>query len=210
MKFGNNTEYFEAFSKRNPPGFSKILQTKCVGICGAGGLGSNIAMSLTRSCIGKIIVADFDKVEPSNLNRQQFMIEHIGLAKVEALKDMIVKVSPFTKVETHFLKVDEKNVLSLFSKCDVIIEAFDKADQKRMLIETVQTELSHIPVVAGSGMAGTGPADMIKTQQFGNLYICGDGVSEATVEAGLLASRVAICANHQAHQVIRLLLGVDE
>ena len=208
MKAGKNKDYFEAFSKRNPPGASATLQKKCVGICGAGGLGSNIALSLARSCVGKIIIADFDKVEASNLNRQQFLMEHIGQPKVEAIADMISRISPFTVVKTHCVKVTKDNATSIFSECDAIAEAFDKADQKRMLIETLQTELSHIPLVAGSGMAGIDEANKIETHQYGNLYICGDMVTEATPASGLTASRVAICANHQAHQILRLLLGL--
>lgn len=208
MKPGKNKEYFDAFSKRNAPGSSEILQTKCVGICGAGGLGSNIALSLARSCVGKIIIADFDRVEASNLNRQQFLMEHIGQMKVEALADMISRISPFTEVETHSIKITRDNASALFGECDAIAEAFDRADQKRMLIETLQTELSHIPLVAGSGMAGLDEANKIQTNEYGNLYICGDMVSEATEEAGLAASRVSICANHQAHQILRLLLDL--
>jgi sulfur carrier protein ThiS adenylyltransferase len=208
MKAGKNKVYFEAFSKSNPPRSSDILQTKCVGICGAGGLGSNIALSLARSCIGKIIIADFDRVEPGNLNRQQFFMEHIGQTKVEAVADMISRISPFTEVKTHFVKITEENAPALFNECDAIAEAFDKAEQKKMLIETLQTGLGHIPLVAASGMAGLDEANKIQTNKYGNLFICGDMVSEATKEAGLTASRVSICANHQAHQILRLLLGL--
>ncbi len=78
---------------------------------------------------------------------------------MEALKEIIKKANPFTKVESHHLRIVPENVESLFGKCDVIIEAFDMADQKQMLVETVLAKLPKTPIVVGSGMVGYGAND---------------------------------------------------
>ncbi len=181
-----------------------------VGIAGAGGLGSNCAAALARTGIGTLVIADFDKVEPSNLTRQYYFLNQIGMMKAEALKDNILRIRPEIQVVIHKVKLDKGNIPSVFIGCDAIVEAFDRSDMKEMLIETVQRELPGVPLIVGSGMAGWGKNDILKSRQIDEtLYVCGDEVSEASVELPALAPRVGIVASMQANTVVEILMKIQ-
>jgi sulfur carrier protein ThiS adenylyltransferase len=205
----SKNELEHLLSARHTPGIAEKLKKACVGVAGCGGLGSTAAIALARAGVGRLVIADYDVVEPSNLNRQQYFVYQIGLPKVEALKEVIKKANPFVKVESHHLRIVPENVESLFGRCDVIIEAFDMADQKQMLVETALTTLTKTPIVIGSGMAGYGANDLLRTRRTGNLYICGDERSEAGPGFGLMAPRVGMAACMQANQALEILLGPD-
>jgi sulfur carrier protein ThiS adenylyltransferase len=178
-----------------------------VGIAGAGGLGSNCAVALARSGIGKLVICDFDVVVASNLNRQYYFTDQIGLYKTEAIKKNISLITSDTQVITHIIKLDPSNISSVFSECDIIVEAFDSAEAKQMLVETVQTGLKGIPLIVGSGMAGWGNIDVLKCRKIDDtLYVCGDETSDSASGLPLFAPRVGIVANMQANIVIELLM----
>jgi sulfur carrier protein ThiS adenylyltransferase len=180
-----------------------------VGIAGAGGLGSNCAAALARTGIGTLVIADFDKVEPSNLSRQYYFVNQIGMMKTEALKDNLLRIRPEIKVVIHQVKLDKENIPSLFAGCHVIVEAFDRSDMKEMLIETVQKELRGVPLIVGSGMAGWGKNDILKFRQIDEtLYVCGDELSEASDDLPTLAPRVGIVASMQANAVVEILMKI--
>ena len=183
-----------------------ILKTKVVGIAGAGGLGSNCAVSLVRAGVGHIIVADFDKIEASNLNRQFYFHNQIGRDKVNALRDNLHAVNPKVKITALKMKLRSCDIYEIFKNCDVIVEAFDRADAKQMLIETVTEELPNKILVSGMGMAGYGKSNSIKTKKYGNLYICGDQKTEISENIPPIAPRVNIVANMQANTVLEILL----
>lgn len=191
------------------PTFNQIrafLSQKTIGIAGAGGLGSNCAESLLRCGAGKLIVADFDRVSDANLNRQFYFHDQIGEKKVEALRDNLLRINPFASLQMHFSKVDPDNLKLLFSTCDVVVEAFDSASEKLMLIEEMALQLPDIPVVAASGLGGWGEADSLKVIRSGNLFICGDEYSEVTENRPPLAPKVRIVSNLQADIVLEILL----
>jgi len=196
------SDFFSAHDSRIIP----ILQNAVIGIAGAGGLGSNIAVSLTRSGIGKLVVADFDKIEPSNLNRQQFFEDQIGMPKVIALLENLNKVSPFTKYQVHEIKLNPENIPLIYKNVDIMVEAFDKAEMKTMLIETWLAKFPNKPIIAASGITGWGKNELLHTRKIDNLYICGD--EETDLQAGIspMAPRVAIVANMQANLVLEILL----
>jgi len=177
-----------------------------VGVAGAGGLGSNCAVALSRIGIGELVIADFDVVSAGNLNRQYFFRDQIGQKKVIALRDNIQRINPDCQVFAHDLKICKEHVFPLFSGCDVIVEAFDAADQKKMLVEACITLLPDIPLVCGSGLAGYGSNNSITTLQWGNIYICGDQSIEVSETLPPMAPRVGIVANMQANQVVEILL----
>jgi len=182
------------------------LKNYTVGIAGAGGLGSNCAVALARSGIGKLIIADFDIVSESNLNRQYYFYDQIGQIKVFALKDNIERINPNVQVEIHNIKINGGNVTDVFTNCDVIVEAFDNAEEKRMLIETVLTKFPDKAIVTGLGMAGFGDNNSLRSRQIDKLYICGDEETEVSDENPPLAPRVGIVANMQANIVLEILL----
>lgn len=183
-----------------------ILSQKTVGIAGAGGLGSNCASSLIRSGVGKLIVADFDRVSPENLNRQFYFRKQAGMKKVDALRENLHKICPGCVLQVHDTRVTEDNIELLFSVCDVVVEAFDDAEQKSILINYMLTHLPHIPLVAASGMAGWGGTEKIKVVKSGNFYLCGDQESEISEDNPPIAPRVNIVSNMQADIVLQLLL----
>jgi sulfur carrier protein ThiS adenylyltransferase len=191
--------------------FSEIenrLKKFKVGIAGAGGLGSNCAASLARTGIGTLVIADFDKIESSNISRQFYFIDQVGMMKTTALKENLKRIRPEINVVTHPIMLNKKNIPSVFRECQVIVEAFDRTDMKQMLIETVQKELTGIPLIVGSGLAGWGNTEILKFRKIDEtLYICGDEISEATDDYPPLAPRVCIVANMQANAVIEILMG---
>ncbi len=198
----NKKEFFSAHDPKVIP----ILQKAVIGIAGAGGLGSNIAVSLARAGIGKLVVSDFDKIEPSNLNRQQFFIDQIGTPKVIALLENLNKISPFTQYQMHEIKLNEENIPFIYKDVDIMIEAFDKAEMKAMLIETWLTNFPKKPLIAASGLTGWGKNEILKTRKIDNLYICGDEKTKLQTGISPMAPRVGIVANMQANLVLELLL----
>lgn len=197
------------FSKRDPIAFP-IWQKAKVGIAGAGGLGSNVAVSLARAGIGTLVIADFDFVSLENLNRQQFSLAQVGQPKVMALAENIRSFNPFIELITHYAKVTPDNLEDLFGACDLIIEAFDRADQKAMLIETWSAKSPHKHIIAGSGLSGYGKSELIKIEHFGYLHVVGDGQSELQEGISPIAPRVAIVANMQANLALELLVKNNE
>ncbi len=189
------------------PQIKSILKTNTVGIAGAGGLGSNVAMALTRVGVGKLIVVDFDVVVESNLNRQFYFKHQVGFKKVDALRANLLSINPELILETYDVKLDSSNILSFFQNVDVMVEAFDRAEMKQIIIEKFQTEKPEIPLIVGNGMAGWGNSNDMKVQQYGNLYICGDGVSEVADNLPPIAPRVNICAAMEANVVLSILLN---
>ncbi|MBN3036332.1 MAG: sulfur carrier protein ThiS adenylyltransferase ThiF [Bacteroidales bacterium] len=184
----------------------RILGQKTVGIAGAGGLGSNCAAALARVGVGKLVVADFDIVSKDNLNRQYYFRNQIGQRKVDALKDNIRAINPSVRVEIHPLRLDRGKILEIFGECDVLVEAFDDAAMKRMIIESALEGFPGKPVVTGIGMAGWGDSNRLRMHRHEDLYVCGDQASEVSRENPPLAPRVGIVAHIQANTVLEILL----
>lgn len=198
----------EMLCARHTPGVHEKVKKARVAVAGLGGLGSNIALSLARTGVGTLHLVDFDVVEPSNLNRQQYRISHLGLAKAEALKQEIAEINPFVRVKAETLRVTGENAPTLFKEDPIVCEAFDNPEAKAMLVNTLLTQCPEKTLVAASGMAGYGSANRIKTRRImENFYLCGDEETEARAGCGLMAPRVAICAGHQANAVLRAILG---
>lgn len=189
---------------RHTPGVHDRIKGATVGIAGLGGLGSAIAVALARIGIGKLILADFDVVEPSNLNRQQYFIDQLGMTKAEALEANLKRINPYVQYESRSVRVTPDNIADLFGEVDVMVEAFDRADQKAMILQSFRGR----PIVAASGLAGYGPGDTIGVRKMGrDIYVVGDLETGAAPGCGLMAPRVGIAAHMQANLVLRLLLG---
>lgn len=195
----------ELFAKRDPRVLT-ALRKGTVGIAGAGGLGSNIAVSLARAGVGRLIIADRDAIEASNLNRQQYFVSQIGRRKVDALKENLEAINPFSEYVVHDIEVTAANTVPIFGDADIMVEAFDKAEAKRMLIETWLSERPGRPIVAASGLAGYGANRKLHSRKMGDLYVCGDEESQCPEGVSPMAPRVAIVANLQANLVVALLV----
>lgn len=182
-----------------------------VAVCGLGGLGSNVAVMLARAGVGKLHLMDFDKVEMSNLNRQYFAMEHVGMLKADALKEIIAGIAPNCHVTAQSIKITEENIKELLKNDYIICEAFDEANQKAMLVNSVLTDFPDKYLVSASGMAGTGSSNDIKTRRVADrFFLCGDEVSDMDDNPLMISSRVMLCAAHEANMIIRILAGKAE
>ena len=196
---------------RHTPGVHEKVKKAAVGIAGLGGLGSSIAVALARVGVGLLVLADFDIVEPSNLNRQQYFVDQIGTPKTDAMRDNLAKINPYVRVDCHNVVLDRENIPVIFERTPIVIEAFDKAEMKEMIITTVLDRMDKHTVIAASGLAGYGPNNTIRTEKITDrLYIVGDQQSAARPGSGLMAPRVGIASHHQANLALRLILGEDE
>ena len=204
-------EWTEALIARHGRELYQRFSSATVAICGLGGLGSNIAIALARAGVGKLRLIDFDRVDITNLHRQQYKASQIGCCKADSLVSNLREISPYTEVEAVIEKITEENFAALLKDADVICEAFDRAEAKAMLVNGVLEQLPQCYLVAASGMAGMGSPNTIKTRRITKrFYLCGDEVSEVADTIGLVAPRVMLCAAHQAHTVLRILAGEYE
>lgn len=201
----------EALNIRHGEELQNKISAARVAVCGLGGLGSNIAIALARAGVGHLHLIDFDRVDLTNLNRQQYAVGQLGQYKTDALRETLSLISPYCDVTCDTIKVTEENLPDLLRNEDYICEAFDRAEAKAMLVSGV---LEHFPekyLVAGSGLAGLGSANTIQTRRVSQrFYLCGDGTSDSSVGLGLVASRVLVCAAHEANMILRLIAGERE
>ena len=199
-------EWNRALEERHGKELHRAFSSATVAVCGLGGLGSNIAVALARAGIGKLILIDFDRVDITNLHRQQYKASQIGLYKADALAENLREIAPYISLELHIERITEENAKALLSDADIVCEAFDSAEAKALLTEIVLTEMRDKYLVAASGMAGLHDANSIKTRKVTNkFYLCGDGESDVAEGLGLVSSRVMICAAHEAHTVLRII-----
>ncbi|MBE6592260.1 MAG: thiamine biosynthesis protein ThiF [Ruminococcaceae bacterium] len=199
-------EWNKALVERHGEDVQKKFSMATVAICGLGGLGSNIAISLARAGIGKLILIDYDRVDITNLHRQQYKANQIGMNKTDALRNNLLEIAPYIELKTYTVRITEDNATELLKDADIICEAFDNAEAKAMLTNLVLETMPDKYLVAASGMAGFGSANTIKTRKaMSRFYLCGDEESDVQSEGSLVSSRVMLCAAHQAHTVLRIL-----
>ena len=204
-------EWMGALIARHGYDLYERFSSATVAVCGLGGLGSNIAIALARAGIGKLLLIDFDRVDITNLHRQQYKANQIGLYKTDALAENLVEIAPYTEIKAVTAKITEENFADLLKEADVVCEAFDNAEAKAMLVNGVLEQLPDCYLVAASGMAGMDTPNTIRTRKvMKRFYLCGDETNDVADTIGLVASRVMLCAAHQAHTVLRILAGEYE
>jgi sulfur carrier protein ThiS adenylyltransferase len=182
------------------------LGSVCVGIAGAGGLGSNAAAHLVRSGICRLRVADFDRVVPSNLNRQFFFIDQVGMKKVTALEANLKRINPELDMQALDIRLDAGNVGRVFEHCHIIVEALDSARNKKMMADAFMAGPRLL--VCASGIGGWGDSDRIRTRRVRDtFYLIGDGYSEVSPDRPPTAAVVGIAAAKQADVVVAAILG---
>lgn len=182
------------------------IQAKRVGIGGAGGLGSNAAMILVRSGFKNIEILDQDVIDASNLNRQQYFYDEIGLPKVEVTKKRLLDINPDANIIIHQTKWTEDNAEQFFKGADFIVEAFDVLDFKFRFAEYYRTHFA--VVISGVGMAGLLEKKPMTVKKIGNLYICGDRTTNSHDGHPPMAPRVTQCAAMMAEVILDLTLGI--
>jgi len=204
-------QWIDALNERHGAALQNRLSSAAVAICGLGGLGSNIAIALARAGIGRLILVDFDRVDITNLHRQQYKASQVGKYKTEALTENLLEIAPYIKIEAITERITEDNFAGLLNAADVVCEAFDRAEAKAMLVNGVLEQLPNTYLVAASGMAGMETPNTIRTRKITKyFYLCGDGISAVEDTISLVAPRVMLCAAHQAQTVLRILAGEFE
>ena len=207
----SKNEWTDALTHHHGSDLHERFSSATVAVCGLGGLGSNIAVALARAGIGRLLLIDFDRVDITNLHRQQYKANQIGRYKTEALAENLSEIAPYTEIQTVTAKLTEENFAHILKDADIVCEAFDNAEAKAMLVNGVLEQFPHCYLAAASGMAGMDTPNTIKTRKITKqFYLCGDEVSDAADTIGLVAPRVMLCAAHQAHTVLRILAGEYE
>ena len=200
-------DIYSALEIRHGKDLQRKFAAASVAVCGLGGLGSNVAVSLARAGVGNIHLIDFDRVDISNLNRQQYFIYQIGQYKTDALSETLKKISPYTVITSQCVRLTEDNI-NILAPYEIICEAFDRADRKAMLVNAVLENFPDKYLISGNGMAGLNSSNDITTRRVsGKFYICGDGKSNADDGIGLISARAALCAAHQANMILRIIAG---
>ena len=199
-------EWVAALEQRHGITLQEKLNSAAVAICGLGGLGSNVAIALARAGVGKLILIDFDRVDITNLHRQQYKADQIGKFKTDTLAENLLEIAPYLNVQAITSRITEENYAELLQGADVICEAFDNAEAKAMLVNGVLETMPNKYLVAASGMAGMDTPNIIRTRKITKrFYLCGDETNDVADTIGLVAPRVMLCAAHQAHTVLRIL-----
>ncbi|MGI6205480.1 MAG: sulfur carrier protein ThiS adenylyltransferase ThiF [Anaerovoracaceae bacterium] len=206
-KVPSKEEIFEALDERHTEEIRRKLWDSRVDIAGLGGLGSNVAVMLARSGIGHLHLVDFDVIDLTNINRQCYFIRHLGMPKTEAMTEIIHDINPYIDVQTDMVKITPDNYLDIFGSARILVEAFDSAANKAMLVNAAMEKSPETTVVSGVGLAGYLDSNLIKTRKISdNFILCGDGVNGLESGHRLMAPRVSICASHQANAVLQLLI----
>ena len=198
MAIPTKEEMYAALCERHGADVQAKFAAGSVAVCGLGGLGSNVAIHLARAGVGRLHLIDFDRVDISNLNRQQYFPEQLGTYKTEALAETLHRIAPYCEITAETVKLTEENIPKLLAEFPIICEAFDRAD------------LPQAYLVSASGMAGIDTANTIQTRRItSHFYLCGDGKSDVADGLGLISARVAVCAAHEAHITLRILSGQE-
>lgn len=207
MRLPSREEINQALELRHTKAVQEKLRKARVAVCGLGGLGSNIAVALARCGVGSLHLLDFDRVELTNLNRQQYFACQLGMPKTEALKEVLLAIHPYLDIRTDQVRLTEENAVRLLEEDLYICEAFDVPEAKAMLTNCVLERFPEKYLVGASGMAGYGDNNRIRTRRIlPRYYLCGDGVSDVERDGGLMAPRVMLCAAHQANQILELII----
>lgn len=188
------------------PEAQKKLGSAIIGIAGAGGLGSNVAAHLVRSGVKNFVIADFDRVEASNLNRQFFFHDQIGKLKVDALSENLLRIVPDINLKLYPEKLTYGNTVQIFEGCSAIVEAFDDPKSKKMLVENFMNTDRFL--VVASGIGGYGSPDTIKARKIKeNFYAVGDGQTPSDKNIPPMSPRVGLAAAMQADLILMHFLG---
>ena len=186
----------------------QILESATVGIAGAGGLGSNCAAHLVRAGLKRLVIADFDVVSESNLNCQFFFRRQLGEKKIDALAANLREIEPELALELHDVRLTADNADLVFAGCQIVVEALDSAEAKKMFLHSLLP--AGKPIVSAIGLAGWGRSNDIRMRKVGrNLILVGDQMRDVRDGFAPVGVRVGIAAAMQANSVVSLLLGEE-
>ena len=185
------------------------LQKYKIGIAGAGGIGSNCGCNLVRCGFKNFVIADFDIVEYSNLNRQFYFNHQTGKPKVNMLCENLLLINPDLNLNIENIEINKNNLSEIFHECDVVVEAFDDPKLKKIIVEEYIN--SEKLLVAVSGIAGFGNSDNITIHKIREkFFIVGDLKSEVSGNSHPYSPVVNIAAAKQADIILNYLINKPE
>ncbi len=190
-------------------GQEKLLTSRVL-IIGLGGLGSPVAMYLAAAGVGQLILADFDKVDLSNLQRQIIhSTESIGKLKVESARNTLLAINPDCRIETVSKLLDETELADHVSKADLVIDGTDNFTTRFMVNDACVA--TRTPLVSGAAIRLEGQVSVFSGQPGDPCYRClyggGGDMDETCSENGVLAPLVGIIGSLQATEAIKVLAG---
>jgi adenylyltransferase/sulfurtransferase len=182
-------------------------------LIGMGGLGSPSAMYLAATGVGHLIIADFDQVELSNLQRQ--IVHHtddIGKDKVDSAKEKMVAINPNIKITT-IKDLNENNLNSWINKADVVLDGTDNFDTRFKVNKACVEEKK--PLVSAAVIRFEGQLSVFKGYEkhqpcYQCLYSVEGNSDENCVENGILAPVAGVMGSLQALQAIKVVLNLGE
>ena len=168
-----------------------------IGIAGVGGIGSNVACMLVRSGLPFLKIIDFDVVDEGNLNRQFYFADQVGMQKVTALSENLRRINAQVELAAISARLHPENIVTLFVDCQLVVEGFDRQEEKKMLLESLGASKK---IVSACGIAG---ADLhnIHERRIANCQIVGDFQTDCA-DAPLFAHKVMAIAAQMSALVI--------
>lgn len=173
-----------------------------IGVAGVGGIGSNVILHLVRSGVKNFKIVDFDIVQSSNLNRQFYFSDQIGIPKVDALKDNLKRIFSDLDIISENKKISEDNIEEIFEECDIIVEGFDNEIDKTMLITKLFNKKKLI--VSANGVAGIDTKGVFVKNIGSSIFIVGDFKSDIK-SSKLYSHKVNLIASIMAEIVLKKL-----
>lgn len=207
--------FLGALETRFGSAYVKAVQGASVAICGLGGLGSHVALALVRSGLGTLYLYDDDQVDCANLNRQQYFYDQIGEDKTQALAANLLRIYPQQRLVSKKVHLTPANAGPYLAPATVVVEAFDRPEEKAWLANEV---LLHYPdkiLVTTSGIAGFGPLDSLQTRKISaRWYLVGDLVSGVDfsgrdLSRQLPATKAMAAGAAVAHVIVSSFLGEE-
>jgi len=190
------------------------LKASSVFVVGAGGLGSPVSLYLAAAGVGRITLADFDVVDPTNLQRQVlFGTSDVGREKVLAATERLRALNPHVAVEPVSARVSSANVRALVRASDVVIDGSDNFTTRYLVSDACVLEGE--PYVYGSILRFEGQASVFHPPA-GPCYRClfpeppPDALVPSCAQAGVLGVLPGLVGSIQASEALKILLGVGE
>jgi molybdopterin/thiamine biosynthesis adenylyltransferase len=184
----------------------KLLRS-CIGVCGLGGLGGFITVSLARFGVGRLILVDGDTFEEDNLNRQDLCYEtDLGRPKAEVAAERVAAINSALDVSTYQRFVSTGDIPEVFSGADLVIDALDTVSS-RLALEKGCAQLG-IPMVHGAIAGDSGQVMTIFPGDPGlrAIYTSGDDRGAETV-VGNPPTTPALVASLQVNEAVKVLCG---
>lgn len=200
--------YVRNMRSLSPADQAALLRAQ-VGVVGLGGLGGAVVEVLARIGVGRMVLADGDRFEESNLNRQLLStLERMEVAKADAARERIAQVNPSVAVAAHQQLVTSENADALLRGCDVVVDCLDNLPG-RFVLEDACRRIG-CPLVSAAVAGASGHVTTIFPEDRGLRLIYGEPrglpAKGAETALGTLPYAVVFLATLECAEVVKLIL----